>query len=337
MMRAVKKLSTSDSARQTQSLIERAQKVLKIESDSVAGLIERIDENFARVVRELDRSQGYVVVTGMGKSGLIGAKIAATFSSAGAPAVFLHAAEASHGDVGVLSRGDVVIAVSNSGETEEIVKLLPALHRIKCTLVAMTGNPGSTLAKRSDYLLDTSVREEACSMGLIPTASTTAALAMGDALAMALLNLRGFREEDFARNHPGGSLGRKLLTTVNDLMHAGEDVPSVKEDSNIYEVIEEMSKKRLGTTLVVDSNNDLLGIITDGDLRRLIENKKDISDAVARDFMGTRPRCIQKDQLAEKAVQIMEEYSITSLVATDEGEKIEGIIHLQDLLKAGIV
>ena len=323
-MRAVKKLSTSDSAEQTQSLIERAQKVLRIESESVAGLIERIDENFAKVVRELDGCQGHVVVTGMGKSGLIGTKIAATFSSIGVPAVFLHAAEASHGDVGVLSRGDIVIAVSNSGETEEIVKLLPTLQRIKCTLVAMTGNAGSTLAKRSDYLLDIGIREEACSMGLIPTASTTAALAMGDALAMALLDLRGFKEEDFALNHPGGSLGRKLLMTVSDLMHVGDDVPRVLENSNIYEVIEEMSKKRLGTTLVVDSNEDLLGIITDGDLRRLIENKKDISDTVAGDFMGTGPRCIKKDQLAEKAVQIMEEYSITSLVVTGETGKDRG-------------
>ncbi|GJL79093.1 MAG: arabinose-5-phosphate isomerase [Nitrospinaceae bacterium] len=336
-MRAVKKLSKPDSAQQTQSLIERAKEVLKIESQSVAGLIGRIDENFAQVVRELDQCQGHVVVTGMGKSGLIGTKIAATFSSIGVPAVFLHAAEASHGDVGVLSRGDIVIAVSNSGETEEIVKLLPTLSRIKCTLIALTGNPKSTLAKRADHLLDISVTEEACSMGLIPTASTTAALALGDALAMALLDLRGFREEDFALNHPGGSLGRRLLMTVGDLMHIGEDVPRVSEDANIYKVLEEMSQKRLGTTLVVCQDGNLKGIITDGDLRRLIEDKKDISNTVAGDFMGTRPRCIQKDQLAEKAVQIMEEYSITSLVVTDDARGIEGIIHLQDLLKAGIV
>jgi len=336
-MSAAKKLSTSGSAQQTQSLIERAKKVLEIESDAVAGLIGRIDATFAQVVRELDQCQGHVVVAGMGKSGLIGAKIAATFSSIGVPAVFLHAAEASHGDVGVLSRGDVVIAISNSGETEEIIKLLPTLNRINCKLVAMTGNSASTLAKRSDYLLDTSVKEEACSIGLVPTASTTAALAMGDALAMALLDLRGFHEEDFARNHPGGSLGRKLLTTVNDLMHTGAEVPKVLENANIYKVIEEMSKKCLGTTLVVNPEGELKGVITDGDLRRLIEKKKNISDVVASDFMGTGPKCIEKDQLAEKAVQIMEEHTITALVVMDDARKIEGIIHLQDLLKAGIV
>lgn len=334
-MEAVK-ASTKNSSSKTQSLIEKAKQVLKIESESVAGLIDRIDDTFAQVVRALDQCQGHVVVTGMGKSGLIGQKIAATFSSIGVPSVFLHAAEASHGDVGVLSRGDIVIAVSNSGETEEIVKLLPTLNRIKCSLVAMTGNPASTLAKRSDHLLDISVKEEACSMGLVPTASTTAALAMGDALAMAVLDLRGFREEDFALNHPGGSLGRKLLMTVNDLMHAGDEVPTVLEDANIYDVIQEMSQKRLGTTLVVAPNGDLKGIITDGDLRRLIEKKKDISGTVAGDLMGTSPRCIKMDHLAEKAVQIMEEHSITSLVVSEDGKRIAGILHLQDLLKAGI-
>ena len=336
-MRAVKKIPPPDSDERTQSLIDRAKKVLQIESESIARLIGRIDANFARLVHELDRCQGHVVVTGMGKSGLIGAKIAATFSSIGVPAVFLHAAEASHGDVGVLSRGDIVIAVSNSGETEEIIRLLPTLNRIKCTLVAMTGNSASTLANRSDYFLDTGVEREACSTGLVPTASTTAALAMGDALAMALGDLRGFREEDFARNHPGGSLGRKLFTTVDDLMHVGDEVPRVLQAANIYKVIAEMSQKCLGTTLVVNPDGDLKGVITDGDLRRLIEKKKDISDTVAGDLMGTRPKCIHKDQLAEKAVQIMEEHSITSLVVTDDADRIAGIIHLQDLLKAGIV
>ena len=331
------KTCVKNSSEKTQSLIERAKRVLKIESDSVAGLIDRIDDTFANVVRALDECQGHVVVTGMGKSGLIGQKIAATFSSIGVPSVFLHAAEASHGDVGVLSRGDIVIAISNSGETEEIVKLLPTLSRIKCSLVAMTGNSASTLAKRCGYLLDISVKEEACSIGLVPTASTTAALAMGDALAMAILDLRGFREEDFAMNHPGGSLGRKLLMTVNDLMHAGDEVPRVFEDANIYDVIKEMTQKRLGTTLVVAPNGDLKGIITDGDLRRLIEQKKDISSTVAGDFMGTRPKYIKMDHLAEKAVQIMEEHSITSLIVSEDSKRVEGIIHLQDLLKAGII
>ncbi len=330
------KTSPKSSSEKTASLILRAQRVLKIESDSVAGLIARIDDRFAQVVQALDQCQGHVVVTGMGKSGLIGQKIAATFSSIGVPSVFLHAAEASHGDVGILSRGDIVIAISNSGETEEIIKLLPTLNRIKCSLVAMTGNPVSTLAKRSDHLLDISVEEEACSIGLVPTASTTAALAMGDALAMAILDLRGFREEDFALNHPGGSLGRKLLMTVGDLMHTGDEIPKVLEDANIYDVIKEMSQKRLGTTLVVAQNSDLRGIITDGDLRRLIENKKDISGTVAGDLMGKNPRCIPRDRLAQKAVQIMEENAITSLVVSEDGKHIEGILHLQDLLKAGI-
>jgi arabinose-5-phosphate isomerase len=325
-----------NSSEKTGSLIASAKRVLKIESDAVAGLIERIDDRFAKVVQTLDQCQGHVVVTGMGKSGLIGQKIAATFSSIGVPSVFLHAAEASHGDVGILSRGDVVIAISNSGETEEIVKLLPTLNRIKCSLIAMTGNPASTLAKRCDHLLNISVQEEACSIGMIPTASTTAALAMGDALAMAILDLRGFREEDFALNHPGGSLGRKLLMTVGDLMHVGDEIPTVLEDANIYDVIKEMSQKRLGTTLVIAQNGDLKGIITDGDLRRLIENKKDISATVAGDLMGTSPRYIQKDRLAQKAVQIMEENTITSLVVSEDGKKIAGILHLQDLLKAGI-
>jgi arabinose-5-phosphate isomerase len=330
------KAAAQNSSEKTRSLIASAKRVLKIESDAVAGLIDRIDDRFATVVQALDQCQGHVMVTGMGKSGLIGQKIAATFSSIGVPSVFLHAAEASHGDVGVLSRGDVVIAISNSGETEEIVKLLPTLNRIKCTLVAMTGNTNSTLAKRCEHLLDISVEEEACSIGLVPTASTTAALAMGDALAMAILDLRGFREEDFALNHPGGSLGRKLLMTVADLMHVGDGIPTVMENANIYDVIKEMSQKRLGTTLIVAQNGELKGIITDGDLRRLIEKKKDISATVAGDFLGTKPRCIQRDRLAQKAVQIMEENTITSLVVSEDGKQIEGILHLQDLLKAGI-
>jgi len=330
------KASTQNASEKTESLIARAKRVLQVESESVAGLIDRIDDGFAQVVHALNQCQGHVVVTGMGKSGLIGQKIAATFSSIGVPSVFLHAAEASHGDVGVLSRGDIVIAISNSGETEEIVKLLPTLNRINCSLVAMTGNSASTLAKRCNHLLDISVKEEACSIGLIPTASTTATLAMGDALAMAILDLRGFREEDFALNHPGGSLGRKLLMTVGDLMHVGDEIPKVSENANIYDVLKEMSRKRLGTTLVIAQNGDLKGIITDGDLRRLIEKKKDISNTVAGDLMGTNPRCIPRDHLAQKAVQIMEANAITSLVVSENGNQIEGILHLQDLLKAGI-
>ncbi len=317
--------------------MERARQVLKVESEAIADLIDRIETSFAEVVHALDRCEGHIVVTGIGKSGLIGAKIAATFSSIGLPAVFLHAAEASHGDVGVLAPGDLVMAISNSGETEEIVRLLPRLNRTRCLLVGLIGNPDSTLARRCDFVLNTSVKAEACSMGLVPTASTTAALAMGDALAMALLDLRGLREEDFALNHPGGSLGRKLLMTVADLMHRGNAIPKVAENANVFDVLKEMSGKRLGTTCVVDAGGHLKGVITDGDLRRLIERKKDISQATACDLMGADPKCIGKEALAAKAVEVMQTHSITALVVSEDRKTIDGIIHLHDLLKAGIV
>jgi arabinose-5-phosphate isomerase len=335
-MRSSRTAPESD-ANQVRSVIETGKKVLRIESDSVAGLIDRIDHNFAQVVFQLNTCKGHVVVTGMGKSGLIGSKIAATFSSIGLPAVFLHAAEASHGDIGIITKNDLIIAISNSGETEEILKLLPILKRLKCTLAAMTGNPNSTLAKRCDFTLDIGVKEEACSRDLVPTSSTTATLAMGDALAMALLELRGFREEDFAQNHPGGSLGKKLLTTVEDLMRTEQEIPLVTEEANISDVLREMSEKCLGTTLVVDENRQIAGIITDGDLRRLIEKKVDISSAVAGQIMSSRPKTILPDCMAAQAVQQMEEFSITSLAVTEDGKNILGIIHLQDLLRAGIV
>ncbi len=317
-------------------IIETAHRVLSIESQAVAGLKSHIDSQFVAVVRHLDQCE-HLVISGVGKSGLIGKKISSTFSSIGLPALFLHAAEASHGDLGMISKGDTVIAISNSGETEEIVKLLPVFNRIDCTLVGMTGNRKSSLAKRSNYVLDIGVEEEACSKDMVPTASTTAALAMGDALAMALMELRGVQEEDFALNHPGGSLGRKLLTLVDDLMHFGDGVPKVKEDSDIYQVLHEISQKRLGITLVVGNHDQLLGIITDGDLRRLIEKKKDISQTRAKDMMTRRPRTILKDTLAAKAVRIMQDHSITSLVVVNGDRRAEGIIHLHDILKAGVV
>ncbi len=332
----LKSLTDNDAAR-TRALIATGRRVLEIESQSVAGLIDRIDENFAGVVETLNDCQGHVVVTGMGKSGLIGSKIASTFSSIGLPAVFLHAAEASHGDIGIIGRNDIILAISNSGETEEIINLLPTLGRIKCTLVALTGNPESTLARRSAFVLHTGVREEACSLGLVPTSSTTATLAMGDALAMALLELRGFRAEDFAQNHPGGSLGKKLLTTVADLMRRGGEVPRVGPDAGISEVLKEMSQKCLGTTLVVDPAGLLQGIITDGDLRRWIEKRKNILDATAAELMSRGPKTIRGECMATQAVQRMEEHAITSLAVSEDGKTIDGIIHLQDLLKAGIV
>jgi arabinose-5-phosphate isomerase len=325
----------SPSEQKSQTIIDTARRALKIESQAVADLVDRVDESFVNVVHHIDQCQ-HLIITGMGKSGLIGNKIAATFSSLGLPTLFLHAAEASHGDLGMIVENDTVIAISNSGETEEIVKLLPSFKRINCTLVAMTGKPTSTLAKCSDFVLDVSVQEEACSIDLVPTASTTATLALGDALAVALMELRGIREKDFAQNHPGGSLGRRLLTTVEDLMHSGDAIPKVFEDADSRLVIGEISKKRLGVTLVTDNNGNLQGMITDGDLRRLMEKDKDVTQLKASDMMAKNPKTIAKETLAAKAVQIMEKHSITSLIVSEEG-KIQGIIHLHDILKAGIV
>lgn len=327
--------SSDNPDQQNQSIIDTARRVLRIESQSVADLINRIDDSFVNVVRHIDQCQ-HLIITGVGKSGLIGKKIASTFSSLGLPALFIHSAEASHGDLGIITKRDTVIAISNSGETEEVIKLLPSFKRINCTLVAITGKPDSTLAKCSDYVLDVSVQEEACSKDLVPTASTTATLALGDALAMAFMELRGIREEDFAMNHPGGSLGRRLLTTVGDLMHSGDAIPKVFEDVDAKVVIGEISRKRLGITLVTDRNGNLKGIVTDGDLRRLLEKENDISRLKALDMMAKSPKTIAKETLAAKAVQIMEEHSITSLIVAQEG-KIEGIIHLHDILKAGVV
>jgi len=311
-------------------IIEAGKRVLRIESESVADLIDRIDQTFVDVVSLLDECPGHLVVLGIGKSGLVGQKIAATFSSIGLSAVFVHAAEASHGDLGIIGKEDVILAISNSGETEEMVRLLPVINRRKCTLVAMTGNPDSTLAKRAHYVLDIGVKEEACSLNLVPTASTTATLAMGDTLAMGLLEKRGFKEDDFALNHPGGSLGRKLLVTVADLMHAGDTIP------NIYAVLTEMSRKRLGTTLVVDDKGQMAGVITDGDLRRLMESKRDIATINAGELMSKNPKTVKKDDMATKALQMMEEFSITCIAVSDDGKQIDGMIHLHDLLRSGI-
>ena len=317
-------------------IIEAGKRVLRIESESVSDLMSRIDQTFVDVVSLLDDCPGHLVVMGIGKSGLVGQKIAATFSSIGMPAVFLHAAEASHGDLGIIGKEDIILAISNSGETEEMVKLLPVINRRKCTLVAMTGNPDSTLAKRAHYVLNIGVKEEACPENLVPTASTTATIAMGDTLAMGLLEKRGFKPDDFALNHPGGSLGRKLLVTVADLMHAGDTIPSVPDDADIYTILTEMSRKRLGTTLVVDAAGLMLGIITDGDLRRLMESKKDITSIKAGDLMSANPKTVAKDDMATKALQIMEEFSITCIVVSEDGRQIDGMIHLHDLLRSGI-
>jgi len=319
-------------------IIKQAKNIIKIEADAVGALVDRIDERFVEAIEIMYSCTGKVVVTGMGKSGTIGKKIAATLASTGTPALFLNSAEGSHGDLGMVSKGDVVLAISNSGETAEILNMLPTLKRLDIKIISLTGNLDSVLAKRSDVSIDVSVKEEACPMGLAPTASTTAALAMGDTLAITLLNKRGFSEEDFAVFHPGGNLGRKLLLTVEDLMHAGDTIPVVQMDTLMKDAIMEISSKRFGITAVVNDDSRLQGVITDGDLRRGLEKwGADFFSLKAADSMTHSPKTIQKDILAAKAVSIMEKYSITVLMVADSENNIEGIIHLHDLLKAGIV
>jgi arabinose-5-phosphate isomerase len=320
---------------------EQAKRVLKIEADAVAALIDRVDERFERAVEMILNCEGRVVVTGMGKSGLIGKKIAATLASTGTPALFLHPAEGIHGDLGMVTRGDTVIALSNSGETEEIARMLPALKRLGIKLISLTGNTESTLAKNSDVVINVGVKEEACPLGLAPTASTTAALAMGDALAVALLDKRGFREEDFACFHPGGTLGKKLLLRVRDLMHIGDAVPAVSEATLIKDAIYEISSKKMGVTSVLDGTGKLVGVISDGDLRRWMEKTEKTGENLltkkAKDIMTRNPKVISREALAAEAVAIMEKNSITCLIVTDRDAKPEGVIHLHDLLKAGVV
>jgi arabinose-5-phosphate isomerase len=318
--------------------IEQGKRVLKIEAQAILDLVKRLDKRFTQAVDLMFRCTGKVVVTGMGKSGIIGKKIAATLASTGTPALFLHSAEGVHGDLGMLSRKDVVIAISNSGETEEIVKLLPAIKRLDVQLISLTGNIKSTLAKNSDVVLDISVKEEACSLGLAPTASTTATLAMGDALAISLLEKRGFKEQDFAAFHPGGVLGRRLLLKVEDVMHSGKDIPRVTEDTSMKDVIVEMTSKKIGMTTVADLSGHLRGVITDGDLRRLLEKQSSgLLKMQAKQVMSPRPKVIHRSALAAEAVQRMEAHSITVLIVVDARGLIEGVVHLHDLLKIGIV
>lgn len=316
--------------------IQHGKRVLDIEARAIAVLVERLDHRFEQAVDLLYGCTSKVVVSGMGKSGLIGQKIAATLASTGTPAFFVHPAEGVHGDLGMLGRGDVLIAISNSGETEELLKILPFIKRLNIPVIAMTGRVQSMLAKHSEVVLDISVKEEACPMGLTPTASTTAALAMGDALAIALLQKRGFREEDFAQFHPGGTLGRRLLLRVRDLMHKGEQIPRVPADAPLREAILEMTRKKFGMTTVVDGMGRLSGVITDGDLRRLLERGIDLTALQAGELASKNPKTIGPDDLAARAVQIMEQYSITSLVVCED-QRVVGVIHLHDLLKSGIV
>lgn len=312
-------------------------RVLEIEARAVQTLIDRLDSRFAKAVDLLAQCKGKVVVSGMGKSGLIGQKIAATLASTGTSSFFLHPAEGVHGDLGMLARRDALIAISNSGETQELLQLLPYVERMGIPIVSMTGRVNSTLGKNSDVTLDVSVAEEACPMGLAPTASTTATLALGDALAVALLQKRGFKEEDFAQFHPGGTLGRRLLVRVKDLMHCGADLPQVTESVAGTAAMLEMTAKKLGMTTMVDQTGKLTGIITDGDLRRFIQRGGDFTKATAGELGSRNPKTIGPDDLAAKAVEMMERFSITTLVVTEGDRNIRGVIHLHDLLKSGIV
>jgi arabinose-5-phosphate isomerase len=319
------------------NILDVAKKVLQSEAEAVLALTDKLDSSFETAIDIIYDSKGRVVVTGMGKSGLVGKKIAATLASTGTPSFFMHPAEASHGDLGMVTADDVIIAISNSGETDEIVGLIPFLKRFNVKLVSLTGDAGSTLAKASDVTLDISVREEACPLGIVPTASTTATLAMGDAIAVSLLTKRGFKEEDFALFHPSGSLGKKLFIRVKDIMHSGDSLPVTSPDASLAEAVMEISSKRLGTTVISDQKRLILGVITDGDVRRGIEKwGKSFFDMRAREVMTINPKAVGENELAAKALNIMEKHSITSLVVTDEENRIIGVIHLHDILKRGI-
>jgi arabinose-5-phosphate isomerase len=313
-----------------------ARKVLQTEAAAVLALVDRLDDRFAEAVSLIVRCKGRVIVTGMGKSGIVCRKIAATLASTGTPAFFLHPAEAVHGDLGVIQADDVVIAMSYSGETEELTRVLETLKRIGAPLIALTGGPTSTLAQAANVALDCSVSEEACPMNLVPTASTTAALAMGDALAMTVLVEKGFKPEDFANLHPGGKLGKRLMR-VEQLMSAGDALPVVQLHTAMKDVIYEMSRKGLGMTSVVEKDGRLAGIITDGDLRRKMATTPNIQDLTARDVMTPHPVAIPQSTMAVEALAMMEQRKITSIVVIDADRRVEGVVHLHDLWRTGLV
>ncbi len=318
-------------------LVEMGREALRIEARAVAALVDRLGSDFEQACRMLLACAGRVVVSGMGKSGHVGGKIAATLASTGTPAFFLHPAEASHGDLGMVAKGDVVLAISYSGETTELLTILPLFKRMDAPLIAMTGNPQSTLAREADVHLDISVPAEACPLNLAPTASTTATLAMGDALAVALLKHRGFTEADFARSHPGGALGRRLLLHVSDVMRRGDDLPAVRPEAPLPEGLLEMSRKRLGLTAVVDGDRRVVGIFTDGDLRRALDRRVDIHHSTMADVMTLSPRTIGPGELAAEAVLMMEKHSINGLLVLDESGRLVGALNVHDLLRAGVM
>ena len=318
-------------------VLQLAQDTFDIEAAAVQGLKHRLGPSFVQAVQAMLEVRGRVVVTGMGKSGHIGRKIAATLASTGTPAMFVHPAEASHGDLGMIKPVDLVLAISNGGESDEISAILPVLKRQGVPLVAMTGNPASTLARHADVLLDSSVEKEACPLNLAPTASTTAQLALGDALAVALLDARGFRPEDFARSHPGGALGRQLLTHVSDVMRTGEQVPRVSPEAGFSDLMREMSAKGLGASAIADAEGRVLGIFTDGDLRRLVEKGGDLRALRAGDVMHPNPRTVREDMLAVEAADAMEQHRITSILVVGEDGRLCGALNSNDLMRAKVI
>jgi arabinose-5-phosphate isomerase len=321
----------------TQRVLALATQTFEIEARALSALATRQGDGFVRAVRAMLECKGRVIVMGMGKSGHVGRKIAATLASTGTPAFFVHPAEAGHGDLGMVRPGDVLLAISNSGESEELAVLLPALKRLSLTIVAMTGSAESTLARHADIVLSSQVDQEACPLNLAPTASTTAQMALGDALAVALLDARGFREEDFARSHPGGSLGRKLLMHVADLMRKGADVPRVGPQASFSDVLREMTGKGLGFTAVVDDGEQVLGIFTDGDLRRLIERGEDLRRLTAQQVMRANPKRIRADALAVDAADLMEQHRITSVLVVDDRARLVGALNSNDLMRAKVI
>ncbi|MDR2875459.1 MAG: KpsF/GutQ family sugar-phosphate isomerase [Methylobacillus sp.] len=318
-------------------LIDLAREVLLTEARAVEALAQRLDDSFPKAAQLILQCRGRVVVSGMGKSGHIGRKIASTLASTGTPSFFMHPGEASHGDLGMITAHDVVLAISHSGESDEVLSIIPMLKRLGAKLIAITGNPGSTLATEADIHLDASVAREACPLGLAPTASTTAALALGDALALALLDARGFSEEDFALAHPGGALGRQLLLHVSDVMRTGNDIPSVPQHVYLAPALLEMSRKGLGMTAIVDAANKPVGVFTDGDLRRAFENGVDVASTSITTVMHRNPRAITPNRLAVEAVEIMETHKINGLLVTDENGVLVGALNMHDLLKAKVV
>ena len=322
---------------QAEQAIRLARETLDIEAAAVLGLKQHLGQSFARAVEMMLDVTGRVVVMGMGKSGHIGRKIAATLASTGTPAMFVHPAEASHGDLGMIKPVDLVLAISNSGESEELTAILPVLKRMGTPLIAMTGRVESTLTRHADVFLDCGVEKEACPLNLAPTASTTAQLALGDALAVALLDARGFKAEDFARSHPGGALGRKLLTHVSDVMRSGDDVPRVGPSASFTELMREMSVKGLGATAIADENLAVLGIFTDGDLRRLVEKGIDLRSSTAQQVMHANPRTIASDALAVEAAELMEQHCITSVLVLDKTGRLCGALNSNDLMRAKVI